>query len=54
MTNANKTLSAPPRKPSPNESSLATDLIPKRGAPKLQSGAARKLARVAFRGRRVR
>jgi len=33
---------------------LAADLIPKRGAPKLQSGAARKLARGAFRGPRAR
>jgi len=54
MTNANKTLSTAPRKLSPKESLLANDLIPKRGALKLQSGAARKLARVAFRGRRAR
>ncbi len=34
--------------------SLAADLIPKRGAPKLQSSSARKLARQAFRGPRAR
>ncbi|MBI2961189.1 MAG: hypothetical protein HYY28_12825 [Betaproteobacteria bacterium] len=33
---------------------LAQDLIPKRGAPSLQSNAARKLARNAFRGSRAR
>ncbi|TMH91715.1 MAG: hypothetical protein E6H42_09280 [Betaproteobacteria bacterium] len=33
---------------------LAADLIPKRGAPKLQSKAVRKLARSAFRGSRAR
>lgn len=33
---------------------LAADLIPKRGAPKLQSKAVRKLARGAFRGPRAR
>jgi len=33
---------------------LAADLIPKRGAPALQSRAARKLARDAFRGTRSR
>jgi hypothetical protein len=33
---------------------LAADLIPRRGARKLQSKAARKLARSAFRGSRAR
>ena len=33
---------------------LAADLIPKRGAPKLQSSAARKMASDAFRGSRAR
>jgi hypothetical protein len=33
---------------------LAADLIPKQGAPKLQSKAVRKLARGAFRGSRAR
>ena len=33
---------------------LAADLIPKRGADKLQSSAVRKLARDAFRGSRSR
>ena len=34
--------------------SLAADLIPARGAKKLQSGKARELARKAFRGPRAR
>ena len=34
--------------------SLAADLIPARGAPKLQSGKARELTRKAFGGRRAR
>ncbi len=34
--------------------SLAADLIPSKGAPGLQSRAARKLARDAFRGTRAR
>lgn len=33
---------------------LAADLIPRRGAPALQSGSVRKLARAAFRGTRPR
>lgn len=37
-----------------NAYALAADLIPKRGAPKLQSREARKLARGAFRGPRAR
>jgi hypothetical protein len=37
-----------------NAYALAADLIPKRGAPELQSSAARKLAREAFRGSRPR
>ena len=37
-----------------NAYTLAADLIPKRGAAALQSSAARKLARNAFRGTRAR
>ena len=37
-----------------NAYALAADLIPKQGAPELQSSAARKLAREAFRGSRPR
>jgi hypothetical protein len=37
-----------------NGYALAADLIPKRGVPELQSSAARKLAREAFRGSRPR
>ncbi len=40
--------------PGANAYALAADLIPKRGAPKLQSSAVRKLARNAFRGSRAR
>ncbi|OGA08672.1 MAG: hypothetical protein A3D95_02505 [Betaproteobacteria bacterium RIFCSPHIGHO2_12_FULL_69_13] len=38
----------------PSAYALAADLIPKRGAPEVQSGEARKLARRAFRGSRAR
>jgi hypothetical protein len=37
-----------------NAYALAADLIPKRGAPELQSSDVRKLARSAFRGSRAR